>query len=175
MLRRRRVSGSVGWGARVGKGKRTSGAEARLIGLRTNISKSEMWGTRHYTRQRRFHPMAAKRTPGRIGPFLLGVVVTLVVIVAGAYAYLHWGHPPVAAADPAFPMEAQIVHVPLEARIKREIQQPPFPASEDAFESGASIYRSKCAFCHGTPGQDSKYGAAMYPAAPQLWKKHKTG
>src|ERR1700744_5095963 len=103
--------------------------------------------------------------PSRFLPFLLGLLFTLFAIFAGAYIYRHGGHPPVAAADPAFPMEAQIVHVPLEARIKREMQPPPpFPASEGAFESGASVYRSKCTFCHGTPGHDSKYGAAMYPA-----------
>jgi mono/diheme cytochrome c family protein len=120
--------------------------------------------------------MPARRSqPGRILPFVLGIVVTVGVIVVGGYLYLHYGHPPVAAADPAFPMEAQIVHVPLEARIQREIQQPPFPASEDAFESGATVYKNECAFCHGLPGQDSKFGNAMYPSAPQLFKKHKQG
>ena len=120
-------------------------------------------------------PATRSRGGSRFLPFLLGVVATVVVIVAGAYVYLHWGHPPVAAADPAFPYEAQIVHVPLDARIAREIKQPPFPASEDAFEHGAQVYKEDCAFCHGVPGSDSPYGTAMYPAAPQLWHKHKKG
>lgn len=111
----------------------------------------------------------------RFAAFVLGIVFTVVAIFACGYLYLRYGHPPVAAADPAFPYEAQIVHIPLGARIAREQQQPPFPASEDAFEKGAQTYMEDCAFCHGTPGAESPYGADMYPSAPQLWKKHKTG
>ena len=120
-------------------------------------------------------PATRGRSGNRFLPFLLGFVFALVVIVAGAYLYLRFGKPPVAAADPAFPYEAQIVHVPLGARIAREIKQPPFPASEDAFEHGAQVYKEDCAFCHGAPGADSPYGTSMYPAAPQLWRKHKKG
>lgn len=105
--------------------------------------------------------------------FVLGIVFTVALIFIGGYIYLRYGHPPVAVSDPAFPYEAQIVHVPLGARIARENKQAPFPASEDAFERGAQIYKEDCAFCHGLPGQDSVYGTSMYPAAPQLWRKHK--
>jgi thiosulfate dehydrogenase len=107
--------------------------------------------------------------------FLLGFVFALVVIFLGGWIYLRWGHPPVAAADPAFPMEAQIVHVPLNARIARELQQPPFHASEDAFEAGAEIYKDECANCHGLPAQPVDYAKWMYPQAPQLWQKHAKG
>jgi mono/diheme cytochrome c family protein len=103
---------------------------------------------------------------------VLGILFTVVAVVAGGYAYLRWGHPPVAAADPAFPMEKQIVHLPLNARIDRELQVAPFGPSEDSFERGAKIYAASCASCHGVPGHDSPYGKYMYPAAPQLWKRH---
>ncbi len=120
--------------------------------------------------------MAASRSGlNRFLVFALGIVFTVVVIIAGGYLYLRYGHPPVAVNDHAFPYEAQIVHVPLGARISREIKQAPFGASEDAFEQGAQVYKQDCAFCHGVPGQDSLYGEYMYPAAPQLWHKHKTG
>ena len=115
------------------------------------------------------------RAGSRFGVFLLGILFTVVVLVAGAFVYLRFGHPPVAAADPAFPMEAQIVHVPLGARIHHELEQPPFGTNEDGFEAAAKMYATSCASCHGTPGHDSPYGKWMYPAAPQLWKKHKTG
>jgi mono/diheme cytochrome c family protein len=111
----------------------------------------------------------------RLGLFLLGIACTFILLIVGGYLYLHFGNPPVAADDPAFPYEAQIVHVPLAARVRREMEKPPFPASEDAFVRGAEVYRKDCAFCHGTPGGDSVYGASMYPAAPQLWHKHKKG
>ena len=121
--------------------------------------------------------MAPSRSNGSsgFGKFLLGFLFAFVLVFAAGYVYLRYGHPPVSVADKAFPYEAQIVHVPLNARIQREIQQPPFPASEDAFEKGAHVYAEDCAFCHGAPGQESPYGTAMYPAAPQLWQKHKTG
>ena len=90
------------------------------------------------------------RSGGRLGPFLLGILFTLLGLVGAAWVYLHYGHPPVAAADPAFPMEAQIVHVPLGARIQREMAKPPFGTSEDVFETGAKIYATSCAECHGT-------------------------
>lgn len=114
----------------------------------------------------------------RVSPFvvfILGVVFTCVAIFVGGYLYLRYGNPPVAVDDHAFPYEAQIVHIPLGERISREIKQPPFPASEDAFEEGAKVYTEDCAFCHGIPGSDSAYGTSMYPAAPQLWRKHKKG
>ena len=109
------------------------------------------------------------------GPFLAGVVLTLVFLVAGGWLYLRYGHPPVATGDKAFPMEAQIVHVPLNARIDRELEKAPMGTSEEVFETGAKIYASSCASCHGTPGHESAYAKSMYPTAPQLWKKHTHG
>jgi thiosulfate dehydrogenase len=104
--------------------------------------------------------------------FLLGFLTAFVLIFVGGWVYLKFGHPPVAAADPAFPLEAEIVHAPLNARIAREMQQPPFPVSEDALEAGASIYKDQCASCHGLPGQPVDFAKWMYPHAPQLWVAH---
>ena len=115
---------------------------------------------------------SGRRSGGRLVAFLLGILFAFAAVLGGGWVYLHYGHPPVATADPAFPMEAQIVHVPLGARIEREIKKPPFGTSEDGFEAGAKMYVASCASCHGTPGHDSAYGKWMYPSAPQLWRKH---
>ena len=123
-------------------------------------------------RESRLSYPSDRRAKSGFGAFLAGVILTLLLIVAGGWAYLKFGHPPVSTADPAFPMEAQIVHVPLGARIARELEQPPFGTSEDAYEAGAKVYVASCASCHGTPGHDSPYAKWMYPSAPQLWKKH---
>jgi thiosulfate dehydrogenase len=117
----------------------------------------------------------SRRSGSRLGPFLFGFVAALAILFVGGYAYLRFGHLPVAVADPALPMEAQIVHVPLGARIAREIQAPPFGIGEDVYESGAHIYMKECAACHGTPGHDIPYARWMYPTAPQLWKRHAKG
>jgi mono/diheme cytochrome c family protein len=121
--------------------------------------------------------MPAKKSSssgGRFLSFLFGFVFALVVLFAGGWAYLKYGRPPVATDDPSFPMEAQIVHIPLDARIDREMRQPPFDASEDAFVAGAQVYMQHCAMCHGTPGHDVPFAKTMFPDAPQLWKAHKS-
>lgn len=111
----------------------------------------------------------------RLGFFLLGIVVSLAGLCLGVALYLKYGNPPVATADPSFPMEAQIVHVPLGARIAREVKQPPFQADEQGLEAGAQIYTKQCASCHGTPGHDVAFAKWMFPGAPQLWKQHGRG
>lgn len=109
------------------------------------------------------------------GKILLGFVLGLLFVALAFFVELRFGALPVAVADKAFPFEKQIVHVPLQARIDREMKQPPFGTSEDVFESGAHIYRQQCAECHGTPGHPVVYAPHMYPPAPQLWKKHAKG
>lgn len=118
---------------------------------------------------------ASSNLRSRLGFFLLGLGSTVVAIVVGAFLYLKYGDPPVATADPSFPMEAQIVHIPLEARIKRQMQTAPFGPSEQVFEAGAQIYVAQCASCHGTPGHDVPFAKGMFPPAPQLWKVHGKG
>jgi len=113
--------------------------------------------------------------PARFGFFVFGFLAAIVTVVILAFAYLRYGNPPVATADPSFPMEAQIVHVPLEARIKRQMQTPPFQPDEQTFESGAHLYVNQCASCHGTPGHDVAFAKWMYPDAPQLWRSHGNG
>jgi thiosulfate dehydrogenase len=75
-------------------------------------------------------------------------------------------------SDTPFPMEKQVVKLPMNARIEREVKKAPFGTSEDVFEAGAHVYKTNCANCHGTPGHDVAYAKYMYPNAPQLWKKH---
>jgi len=106
------------------------------------------------------------------GGFLLGVIITLVVVVGGVWGYLKWGSLPVATSDKPFPLEAQIVRIPMRARIKHDMIQPPFAGNEQVYEAGAQIYAQQCASCHGVPGHDVAFAKWMYPHAPQLWKKH---
>lgn len=120
--------------------------------------------------------MAASRGTGSgFGKVVLGFLLGVIVVVLGVAAYLRWGSPPVATADRPFPFEKAIVSIPLNARIQRQIQQPPFGTSEDVYEGGAKIYKEECAACHGTPGHDVAYAKHMYPPAPQLWKRHPKG
>jgi thiosulfate dehydrogenase len=61
--------------------------------------------------------------------------------------------------------------VPIRARISRQMESPPFGATEESLESAALIYRKQCAICHGTPGNDAAYAKHMYPPPAQMWKK----
>jgi mono/diheme cytochrome c family protein len=116
-----------------------------------------------------------KSSGGGFGRFLLGFVTAVVVLALGVTVYFKFGKPPVAVADTPFPFEKEIVHLPLNARIDREMKTAPFGTSEDVFEAGAHIYKTECASCHGTPGHDEAFAKYMYPRAPQLWKKHTNG
>lgn len=119
--------------------------------------------------------MAKKLSGGGFGKLVLGFLLGILAVFAFGFLYFKFGEPPVAVADPAFPFEKQVVHVPLNARIAREMKTPPFGTSEDVFEAGARVYKQQCADCHGTPGHDVDYARHMYPVAPQLWKKHRNG
>ena len=119
--------------------------------------------------------MAKKSGNSGFGKIFLGFLLGIVAVAAVIFLYFRFGTPPVAVADAPFPFEKQIVKLPLNARIDREVKTPPFGTSEDVFESGAHIYQAQCASCHGTPGHDVAHAKTMYPSAPQLWKKHARG
>lgn len=105
--------------------------------------------------------------------FLLGLILGLLILPACVFGYFRAGHPPVAVADKPFPLEKQIVRVPLAARIDKEMpQSAPIEASETNLATGAQVYRQECAACHGLYGKPSDFGAHMYPKAPQLWAPH---
>jgi len=108
--------------------------------------------------------------------FLVGLILGLLVFPVAGFLYLRSGRLPVAVADPAFPMEQQIVHGPLHARIAKEMTQTaPISASQTNLQIGARIYREQCAACHGLYGRPSAFAAQMYPDAPQLWQPHGGG
>jgi thiosulfate dehydrogenase len=119
--------------------------------------------------------MAKKSSSGGLGKLFLGFLMGVAAVAVLAVLYTQFASLPVAVADAPFPMEKAIVRVPLQARIDREKKDPPFGTSEDVFESGAHVYRAQCVSCHGSPGQDVTFAKAMYPSAPQLWKKHSKG
>jgi len=115
--------------------------------------------------------MEARRKMGRI---LLGIILCLILLPLAVLAWFRFGHPPVAVADAPFPYEQQIVQIPLNARIDREMTgNPPIQPDEGTLTAGAQVYSDQCAVCHGFQGRPSTLGPSMYPKAPQLWVQHK--
>jgi mono/diheme cytochrome c family protein len=111
-----------------------------------------------------------------MGRILLGIILGIILVPVAVLAWLHYGHVPVAVADPPFPEERAITQQALNARIDHElIKTAPIPADEAAFVAGAQIYHDQCAACHGLHGKPSSFAAHMYPGAPPLWEPHHNG
>ena len=111
-----------------------------------------------------YSTMKRMEAGSRMGKILFGIVLGLALAPLAVLGWFHWGHPPVAVADPPLPFERQITHVPLNVRIQREMPNAPFiETSEANFVAGAEIYRDHCAACHGFYGKPSAFAAHMYP------------
>ncbi|HUZ04483.1 MAG TPA: cytochrome c [Acidobacteriaceae bacterium] len=105
--------------------------------------------------------------------FLSGVILVLLLLPLGALFYLKFGNPPVAVADQPFPFEKLIVHIPLHARIARDMPRTvPIQPTSDNLVAGAQLYSQNCAGCHGTYRETSTFGQHLYPWAPQLLQAH---
>jgi mono/diheme cytochrome c family protein len=111
-----------------------------------------------------------------MGRLLFGILLGVALVPAAVFVWLYYGAVPVAVSDPPLPQERLLTHIPLDARIHRDMpQSAPFSPDEQTFIDGARIYREQCAACHGFHGKPSSFGAHMYPSAPALWEKHHNG
>jgi thiosulfate dehydrogenase len=104
--------------------------------------------------------------------FILGLIIGIVLVPLIVIAYLMYGKVPVAVSDPAFPYERQLVHMPLNGRIQRELVGTHMEPDATNLTAGARIYVDRCSACHGIHGHPSAFGAHMYPDAPQLLEPH---
>ncbi|HEY1159545.1 MAG TPA: cytochrome c [Terracidiphilus sp.] len=108
-----------------------------------------------------------------MGRVLLGIILGVILVPVAVLVWLHFGRVPVAVADPPLPQERLLTHIPLNARIDRElVKTPPIQADEDNLLAGAQVYRDQCASCHGYHGKPSAFAPHMFPDAPPLWEKH---
>ena len=126
----------------------------------------------------RAHPLRWKATEVSrfMSRLLIGIVIGPLLVPVAGLLYFKFGSLPVAVADKPFPMERQITHVALNARIDREkIAEPPIQPTGDTLVAGAHIYVEKCAFCHGMYREPSQIGKNMFPDAPPLWQPHHGG
>ena len=104
--------------------------------------------------------------------FVLGFIVALVVLAAGALAFVEMGLAPVATSSPPLPFEKLITSIALNERINKEApKSAPIQASDDVYAAGAKVYRSNCAVCHGLPGQEpTPIAKGEFPRPPELFK-----
>jgi thiosulfate dehydrogenase len=102
--------------------------------------------------------------------FVLGLIVGLIAIPAGVYAYFATGMAPVATSAPPMPFERMLARAALHARLDKEMPKTaPITADETAYAAGAQVYKDHCAVCHGLPGQEqSAIAKGMFPKPPKL-------
>ncbi len=108
----------------------------------------------------------------RLGWFVLGGVVVLLLLIAAAYSFLKLGGVDMAAAAKPLPFEAAIAHMGLHASVGPAAKlSDPLQFNDANLTAGARQYSTHCAFCHGLPGEHTPPSAArgMFPQPPQLF------
>jgi thiosulfate dehydrogenase len=105
--------------------------------------------------------------------FILGVVVTILVALAGAYTLLHSGLIPANADAKAGGLELWAAGTSLDATLRRQAPREvnPVPLTSANLVAGIALYGEHCAICHGTATGDSSaspVAKGLYPAPPQL-------
>jgi mono/diheme cytochrome c family protein len=103
--------------------------------------------------------------------FILGVIVTLFVLFAGALVIAQFGYLPTNADATPPDFETRIASNALDASMERHAQRAanPVPPTDDNLIAGMKIYTMNCAVCHGTmDNKPSVLEHSMYPPPPQL-------
>ncbi len=106
--------------------------------------------------------------------FVLGVILTLVLLFAAVYegarlGYIYLG----ADGKPSF-AESRLAMSILDASVNRNISGlvNPFSPTEENVSEGAKIYLAHCAGCHGVPANsESVFGESFYPPVPGFFKE----
>jgi len=106
-----------------------------------------------------------------MGKFLLGVIVTLLVLVLGGLGLAMLGFIPTNANVDPPRIEKRVASSALDASMERHAPRVtnPLPPNDQTFEDGMKLYTMNCALCHG--GLDRKPASlanSFYPPPPNL-------
>jgi mono/diheme cytochrome c family protein len=103
--------------------------------------------------------------------FLGGVVVTLLVVLGGAYLVIYLGLFPLGADNPPGALERRLAHTATDAYLAKNApkQENPFQPTSANLIEGARSYEQHCAVCHGgAANRISPLQNRFSPAVPQL-------
>ena len=103
--------------------------------------------------------------------FIAGVIVTLLVLAAGAYLSVINGWVPANADDRPGSLETWAAHKSLRATIEREMPKGavPLAVNDENLLQGIQLYAKNCAVCHGNASaQPSNIANGLFQHAPQL-------
>ncbi len=103
--------------------------------------------------------------------FLLGVVMTILVIIICGLLILRAGYVNFNADQTPSAMEKKLGMKASDASVERRATNManPLTANDETLMAGARLYRNNCAVCHGDPAQmSSPLADSFYPPAPQF-------
>ena len=103
--------------------------------------------------------------------FVLGFVVAIAALLVGGYLFLTAGGVSMETTASPLPLERTVARIALHASYGSAAQQKdPLPRDDANMVAGAKIYKTRCAVCHGLPGQPSSdIARGMFPNPPQLF------
>jgi thiosulfate dehydrogenase len=105
--------------------------------------------------------------------FILGVIVALACVIAGAYIFVKIGALPAGQDAQPGKLETWAAKTSLAATINRDTKglASPLQPSESNLTAGANLYVSHCQVCHGGPdAKASSIAKGLTPDPPQLAK-----
>jgi len=106
-----------------------------------------------------------------MGKFLLGVVVTLLILILGGLGFTLLGFFPTAANVPPPHLERSLANSAMDASMERHaphVTNPLMPTDSN-LEDGMKLYTMNCALCHGgLDRKPSSLAASFYPPPPNL-------
>jgi len=105
--------------------------------------------------------------------FVLGIVITMVVLAGGAYLFVKEGGISMETTAPPLPLEKTVADMALRASMGHAADlRNPLRFNDDTMLAAAQIYKQNCAVCHGIPGQPrTLISKGMFPDPPQLFEK----
>lgn len=106
--------------------------------------------------------------------FVAGLVLALVALAVAGFAAVETGRVPARADVAPGALEKWAANTALNATIRREAPQPPYPFSPSTasdFHAAADLYVQNCAVCHGTAsGTPTAIADGFSMKAPQFAK-----
>jgi mono/diheme cytochrome c family protein len=106
-----------------------------------------------------------------MGKFILGVIVTLLVLVLGGLGFAMLGFFPTAANVEPPHMERHFAMGAVDASMERHAPRltNPLTPTDQNLEDGMKLYTMNCALCHGgLDRRPSALAASFYPPPPNL-------
>lgn len=103
--------------------------------------------------------------------FILGVIVTILVIAVGGLAFLLLGYAPTNADARPGRVESWIASGALDTAMEKRAPHVnnPVPATDANIIEGMKVYTMNCAICHGAlDKKPSVLRSSFYPPPPQL-------